>query len=78
MGSQYISYGSNWTLWLRMIDASAWFTMLWSTLILLCEALYVWATISFGTRWVVASLQSHSLTLPTLTYTLSIHTTQYI
>jgi len=49
IGGQYIVYGGAWGVWLG--GAAPWVRTLWATAILVCEALYVWATIAFGTRF---------------------------
>ncbi|MFT3904746.1 MAG: isoprenylcysteine carboxylmethyltransferase family protein [Steroidobacteraceae bacterium] len=50
IGDQYLDYdrGFGWSRWLGDIP---WLYGTWATLILLCVAVYVWATISFGGRF---------------------------
>jgi hypothetical protein len=48
IGSCYLSYGSPWGLWLKNYPQ---LQMMWAFLIVLCWLLYIWATISFGTRF---------------------------
>jgi protein-S-isoprenylcysteine O-methyltransferase Ste14 len=48
VGSNYLSYGSNWGLWLEKYP---YLQIIWAILIMLCLFLYVWATISFGSRF---------------------------
>jgi protein-S-isoprenylcysteine O-methyltransferase Ste14 len=48
VGPNYLSYGSSWGLWLENYPH---LKIVWATLIILCLFLYVWATISFGSRF---------------------------
>ncbi|MDE1921408.1 MAG: hypothetical protein KGJ09_07885 [Candidatus Omnitrophica bacterium] len=47
-GAKFLSYGSAWGLWFYFRPA---LQIIWAVLIGLCLTLYVWATISFGTRF---------------------------
>ena len=48
IGASYLSYGSNWGPWLENYP---YLQIIWAVLIALCLSLYVWATISFGSRF---------------------------
>ena len=48
IGASYLSYGSNWGPWL---ENYSYLQIIWAVLIALCLSLYVWATISFGSRF---------------------------
>ncbi len=48
IGSCYLAYGSSWGPWLHNYPA---LQILWAILIILCLLLYIWATISFGSRF---------------------------
>ncbi|MBF0504912.1 MAG: hypothetical protein HQL14_07405 [Candidatus Omnitrophica bacterium] len=48
IGSSYLTYGSNWGSWLV---GHPHLQIFWACLIVLCLILYVWATISFGSRF---------------------------
>jgi len=47
IGTNYISYGNSWGYWLGNYPQ---FQAIWAFLIILSLSLYVWATISFGSR----------------------------
>jgi len=48
IGTNYLSYGSNWGGWLGKYP---YWLVFWAVLIILCLLLYAWATISFGSRF---------------------------
>ncbi len=48
IGSCYLNYGSPWGLWLGQYTG---LRVIWAGLIVLCWFLYIWATISFGSRF---------------------------
>jgi len=47
IGSNYISYGSEWGPWLTNHPQ---LQLIWAVLIIVCLLLYIWATIAFGSR----------------------------